>query len=107
MKLVYIAGKYRAYKKDGGFDVSGIYDNIYKARIVAQKYWLKGYAVICPHMNTAFLDCDVPDDTWLNGDLVMIEKCDTIVMMKGWEESKGATAELEFAKQKGLEVIYD
>jgi len=101
MKLVYIAGQYRANT------VHGIVKNIRKAEKVALKYWRKGYAVICPHKNTALFDGSAPDKVWLDGDLEILKRCDIIVMMKGWEKSSGSIAELKLAKELKLEIIYE
>jgi len=101
MILVYVAGPYRAKTP------RGIVENIRKAEAVAIKYWKRGYAVICPHLNTALLDGVAPDEVWLKGDLEMLGRCDIIVMMRGWENSKGATAEHNYAKEMGIQVIYD
>ena len=101
MKVVYIAGPYRADSPHG------IVQNIRRAEAVALKYWLKGCAVICPHKNTALFDGAAPDHVWLDGDLEILGRCDAIVMMDGWRKSKGAIAELAYAKRQGLEVVYD
>jgi len=101
MKVVYIAGSYRSET------ISGVFNNILKAREVALKYWKKGFAVICPHMNTALFDGEMPDDTWLDGDIEILKRCDAIVMMKGWEKSAGATIELEEAMKLNLNVFFE
>ena len=104
MKLVYIAGPYRAKT------IYGVAQNIHNAAEVAIKYWKQGCAVICPHKNTGFLDgCtgELDDHIWLMGDLEMIRRCDAIVMMKNWKESAGARAELGLALSLKKEVIYD
>lgn len=100
MKLAYIAGPYRAGT------VRGVVENIRNAESVAIEFWRKGYAVICPHKNTALFDGVCPDHIWLNGDFEILKRCDVIVMVPGWEKSKGATAELRFAKKIGMEVFY-
>ena len=101
MQIAYIAGPYRSDT------VHGIVENIRKAEKVAIKYWRKGYAVICPHKNTALFDGLMPDDTWLKGDLEILKRCDAIVMMYGWELSSGARAELEYAIKNNIGVIYE
>ena len=100
-KIAYISGPYRS--KDG---INGIAENIWRARKVAVKYWKK-YDVLCPHMNTAFMDAIDTDDVFLNGDLNQLRRCDVIVMMEHWIMSEGATKELELARECGLEVIFD
>ena len=38
--------------------------------------------------------------------LIAVLECDAIYLMRGWEKSKGATAELGVARWMGLEVLY-
>lgn len=101
MLVAYIAGPYRA---DSHY---GIHQNIASAEAVAMKYWRLGYAVICPHKNTAHFDGAMPDETWLKGDLEILKRCDVIVMMRGYKCSDGALAELKYARQHGLKIILD
>ena len=101
MKLAFISGPYRAPT------VHGIVENIRAAEAVALKYWALGYAVICPHLNTALFDGSLPDETWLAGDLEILKRCDVIVMLPGWNKSAGATQEHKVAVRLGLEVIYE
>jgi len=101
MKVVYISG---AYRSDS---VNGIYENIQKAREVAIKYWKLGYAVICPHMNTAFMDGACNDHIWLEGDIEILKRCDVIIMIGKWTMSRGAREELNIALSLGMEVIYE
>ena len=37
----------------------------------------------------------------------MLDTCDTIFMLKGWEESLGASLELQYAVTLGYEVLYE
>lgn len=100
MKVAFISGPYRSKT------VNGIFENIMAARAIGKLYWDKGYAVITPHLNSMFMDDGSPDQKWLDGDLAILERCDAIVMMPGYENSQGAMAELKFAQEEGLEVIY-
>lgn len=101
MKLVYVAGPYRART------IRGVVKNIREAERIALKYWKLGYAVIGPHKNTALLDGEVADDVWLEGYMEMIRRCDIIVMCPRWKESAGAVAEHELAQELGLEIVYE
>lgn len=100
MKLLYVAGPYRS--KDGMW---GVHQNIQRAKEVAANLWRMGFAVICPHANTAFMDGLGTDEMFLNGDLEMVKRCDGVVMLSGWEESTGATKERQFAKDLGMPVF--
>ncbi len=99
-RVLYISGPYRAKT------LSGVYDNILTARRWAKYYWEKGYVVLCPHMNSAFMDGENTDAQFLEGDLRLLERTDAIVMIPGWKNSVGAKAELEHAKNLGMKVIY-
>lgn len=44
---------------------------------------------------------------YMKADLVELLKCKTILMLKGWEGSRGATLEYEIADAIHLEIIYE
>lgn len=101
MKVAYIAGPFRAKTH------WGVVENVRRAEVVALKYWKLGYAVICPHTNTANFDGAATDNIWLDGDLEILRRCDVLVAMDTWQNSSGARAEVALAKELGKEVIYD
>lgn len=101
MKLAYVAGPYRAKTP------LDILKNVHAAGEVALKYWRLGYAVICPHKNTALFDGQADDDVWLKGDIEMLRRCDVVVMMANWRESRGATAEHAIAIAHNIPIIYE
>ncbi len=95
--LVYLSGPY----------TGDVHWNILKARLMAIKMWEAGFAVICPHLNTAHFeqDCSVSYEDYLEGDLRIIEGCDAMLMLEGWEDSKGSVKEEEHAGEKGIPVF--
>lgn len=102
MKLAYLAGPYR------GKGVNGTFNNIMRAREVSRKYWVKGYAVICPHLNAMLMDGDeIGQDAFLKGTMLMMEVCEVVIMMRGWSASQGSQAEHERAIQLNKTIIYD
>lgn len=101
MLIAYIAGPYRANTE------WGVEQNIAKAEAVALKYWKLGYAVICPHKNTAHFGGAMPDETWLEGDIEIMKRCDVVVMSQGWEDSVGSVVEHRIAINLGIKIIYD
>lgn len=100
MKLIYVAGPFR------GANSWEIERNIRRAETLALKVWQTGAACICPHANTRFYQGTAPDTIWLNGDLEIVKRCDAVLATSDWEESVGATAEVNFAKQRGIPVFY-
>jgi len=99
MKLIYIAGPYRA---KGEWQVV---ENIRRAEAIALEVWRLGAACICPHKNTAFFNGSLPDQVWLDGDLEIVRRCDAILCAPGWERSVGSLGEIALARQLGLPVF--
>jgi len=98
LKVAYVAGPYRADT------IYGVAQNIQKARAVALRLWKLGYAVICPHSNTAFFDGACPDSVWLEGDIEILTRCDLVVLVPGWEASSGTRAEIAEARRFDIPV---
>lgn len=98
--LVYVSGKY------GDADTWGCDCNINCARKVAVELWKMGYAVICPHSNTAHMDYLDSRQVFLEGDMVMVERSDLLVMLPNWETSEGAQLERRLAMKLGIPVYY-
>jgi len=101
MKVAYVAGPYRS--KEG---VRGIVENIRRAESLALHLWNCGYAVICPHKNTALFDGAEPDDVWLDGDLAVMRRCDAVFVMDNHEHSSGVRAEIAEAQRCGIPIHY-
>jgi len=104
-KIVYIAGPYRAETENG------VYENIQAARLEALKWWRRGYAVICPHLNTAFMgglggSPEADQEMFLAGDLEFVRRSDIIVMLPRWADSAGAVMELNEARRCDKEVAF-
>lgn len=50
---------------------------------------------------------DITYAQYMDIDLAMIRACNAIHMLKGWESSKGAKFELDYAIMLGLQVNYE
>jgi len=98
--VVYISGKYT----DADKDKEG--NNIIRAALVAKKYWKKGFTVICPHTNTMYVS-GVDYEGFMAGDIEILSRCDVIVMMTNWKESKGAIREYNYAVKHNIPVIFE
>lgn len=108
MKVVYVAGPFRARNPNGTNDAWRTHGNITRAMAVALDVWRLGAAAICPHANAAtFQDAaGLPDRVWLDGDLELLRRSDALITVDGWEASTGATAEVEAATALGIPVFH-
>lgn len=99
MKLIYVAGPYRAKT------VADITRNIRRAESVAMQVWALGYPAICPHINSAHFDGVACDKVFLAGMIELLDRCDAMILVDGWERSVGTLAEIEHAKERGIPVF--
>ena len=101
MKLAYVAGAYR------GRTHNDVAQNIAAARAVATYLWSLGYAVICPHLNSAFMSGIAPEETFLAGGLEMVRRSDLVVLVDGWASYQGTAREIEEARTCGIPIFSD
>jgi len=104
MRLAYIVGPYRAetYQRRQ--------ENIAKASIVAKEFWRRGFAVICPHTNSANFDGSSDESVFLEGYLEILFQLhkfnSLVVALPGWRSSQGSRDELALTRDLGIEVYY-
>ena len=66
----------------------------------------QGDSVVNPAMVNAMLPEDTTYDEYMDMSFVILDMCDSIYMLDGWEKSKGAKMEYERALKNGLNIIY-
>jgi hypothetical protein len=101
MKVIYICGPYRDTR--GEYFVKCNIDNAERAALFV---WSNGGVALCPHKNTSFLGGACPDEVWLKGDIELLSRCDGLYAVPGFNKSKGAMAEIEFAKKNNIPIFY-
>lgn len=99
MKLVYIAGPYRAATP------WQVEQNIRNAESVAYQVAGMGVAILCPHTMTRYWDRSYTDQYWLEATLEMMRRCDAVVLVPGWESSTGTLGEVAEAEALGIPVF--
>jgi hypothetical protein len=99
---VYVAGPYSA---DNILDVlKNIRTGISAATLLLQN----GFAVFCPFVDFQYgLSGSLPMEVYKNNSLEFLNSCDIILMLPGWEQSKGAKEELRIAMFRNMRVFYD
>lgn len=97
MNKIYISGKIGDLPKS-------VYMNNFMS--VEIKLRALGFSVV----NPAKVNAELPEDTtyeqYMQMSFQMLSFCDSIYMMEGWSNSLGAKAELEWAIENGLNVLY-
>ena len=104
--ILYISGP---YSPGNGRTVA---DNIAVARAHAVAAARKGWFPFTPHLNTAGFEIDCPEvshQEWLDGDLAILRALSqagvAVLLLPGWEQSKGARLERDWAIHLNLEVF--
>lgn len=68
---------------------------------------LKGYEMVSPWHISQVLPQSFTYEDFMDIDMVLLKKCDAILMLPGWENSRGATKELTYAKKNDMKVFFD
>lgn len=97
-KVIYVSGLYTT---------GDISENIALARKYAIKIWEEGFTALTPHLNTAHFeeDCSCMYSDYIDGDIVLVNRCDGVFMLPNWELSNGARIERDHAKSCGFPVF--
>lgn len=98
-KLVYVAGPYSAPT------VHERIIHIHKAWEVGAKLGALGVMPIVPHKNTELYDDVQPGTFWLEGTLELMRRCDAVMLVDGWEWSRGTCGEIREARARGLPIF--
>ena len=96
---IYIAGK-----------ITGTTD--YLERFAKAEEWPNKHGYRGRVINPAKVSDGLPPETttykdYIHIGLSMLETCDSIFMLMGWEESLGASLELQYATTLGYKVLYE
>lgn len=74
----------------------------------AEKYLIKqGYSVVNPAKVNAQLPEDTTYEEYMKMCFCMIDMCDAIYMLNGWNKSCGANRELGYAMAKDKTIIFE
>ena len=106
-KLYYLAGPYSHPEEEVRIKR---YRDLTHAAIKLFEYDLAIFSPISYNGNSTFLKYDLKTDwkTWEKLDKLFISRCDALIVLTldGWEKSVGVTAEIAYANQLEMPVIY-
>ena len=105
-KLIYIAGPYTAA------DTYRIRRNILRAEHIARVVFTLGYIPVIPHSIGDALDTGSSFKHFQHHDwmqklcLPLLSRCDGVLFIEGWQNSKGAKVEFSFAQENNMPIFY-
>ena len=102
MRLVYIAGPYRAET------LKAVTQNVRRAVAEATTLLFQhGIMVICPHsMSHSWEKAQgFSEETLIAGDCELVRRCDAVLLLPGWAYSTGTAREREAAIEAGVPVF--
>jgi hypothetical protein len=73
-------------------------------RKAAREWRKRGWRVMDPSRSFGGRT-DLPRSVYMRKDVAMLLRVDAVVVLDGWETSKGARLEVEIARQLGLDVM--
>lgn len=102
LKIVFIAGAYYSEYPEQ------IKRNIKKAEEYQIALANNRIGFFCPHNHTNGFETKAYaiESFYKELDMWFLQRCDAILMLPGWEESKGATAEHEYANKINMKIFY-
>ena len=106
MKRIYIAGAYSAS------NVITVLDNMRKGMRLATKVFLLGYAPFCPWLDFHFQLMLREGETlsvedYYRYSIAYLQVSDAMLLVPGWQSSKGTKKEMEIAERKNIPIYYD
>lgn len=100
MRVIYIAGPFTGPTP---WDVE---QNVRRAEAVALEVAKLGAAPLCPHANSRFFHGQCTPEFWYAATMALLKRCDAILMIPGWENSKGSREEKQWAVDNGVPVFH-
>lgn len=74
----------------------------------AENFWKdRGVYVINPAKTNATLPEETDHDGYMRISIALLAECDTIYMLKGWQNSIGANEERDYALENGYNILYE
>jgi hypothetical protein len=94
MSRVYISGP-----------ITGTSDFIERFGKVEKELKEKGHEVVNPAKMNGIMPASATHEEYMAVSFALMDLCDTLFLMKGWEESKGANQEYGYARAGEMMVI--
>jgi hypothetical protein len=101
MKIVYIAGPFRAHT------AWGIAENVRAAERLGLEVCKLGLMALIPHANTAHFHGELTEDFFLDGTMELLRRSDAVMLLPDWGKSIGTVREVSEAKKLEIPVFQE
>ena len=85
--------------------ITGVSDYMEKFELAEKELIEKGFAVVNPAKINYGMPEDMTYEEYMEIDIRLIDLCDAIYMIRGWEMSSGANREYGYALGKGKVIM--
>lgn len=97
IRVVYIAGPY----------INDVPGNTQKFKDASRDLWNAGFVAINPIANGDFMAGEFEEEVFRENGAILAENSHAVLMLPGWEHSKGANRERDRALKAGVPVFYN
>ena len=102
---VYVAGPYSAG------NVMDVLRNIGRGQKACARIFSLGFAPFCPWHDKTYVydnpEAEFTVEQFYKFSIAWLEVCDAVLVLPGWERSKGTLAEIDAAERLGIPVYYN
>ena len=96
MMKVYISGA-----------ITGTDDYMERFKAAEERLTREGMSVINPAHANSYMPEDTTYEEYMKVSFCLLEMCDAIYMLRGWEESRGANREYGYALAKDMIIMHE
>lgn len=86
--------------------ITGVEDYMVKFPDAEKELKVSGYTVVNPAKINWGMPDDITYEEYMEIDIKLIDMCDAIYMLRGWNMSRGANREYGYALGRGKTIIY-
>lgn len=87
--------------------ITGIKDYMQNFARAERKLGAEGHVPVNPAKVNAQLPKDTTHEEYMKMSYVMLDMCDAVFMLEGWEGSKGCNLELKYACKHGITITFE
>lgn len=87
--------------------ITGVDEYLERFDLAEKALVAAGYEVVNPARVNLYLPESTTYAQYMEMSFVMLEMCDTVFFLEGWENSKGARMEFEYALERGYTMTFE